>query len=517
MNSVEKKIAKAIGFNPLRWLINTRIMKRETSAFLRHRRGNTNRNPRILVVIAPWQGTSVPWYTLALALFLDARGCDVSFVLDDCRFGNHPLRYTFVLYCLRVLMRLLQRQFEVVTLSTLADLPASEEPRKPLIQKLAKLNTIWHFRGEIVKVGRQSYIDQCAAQISRAERPIIQILEGGRHEILLTPGGVFGTSGLWVAHARQRGLRICSFDAGSSGVAIFSTDGIACHLADIPRAFQRLKSEGSPAEHLFAYDEASAEMEKRRRGVDVFTSQISGSGDGDTRHDGAVLLALNSSWDAAALGLHSVFADNTTWIIETVRYVLTNTSANVIVRQHPVERMSFAQTTDDYRELLQSYFGNDPRLHFIDASESINSYALLERVGLVVTYTSTIGVEAAALGKAVISPSLAYYADLGFVWMAKTKKEYEELISAALVGKLSVTPNMITDAHLCYYMTQCCNWFFSPFNPSDFVAWSKIGLNSLYKDEQVETVLQSLVEGIPLSYLQHRKKFLLAQVRLSQS
>jgi hypothetical protein len=498
--------ASALGFNPVGWVRNTRRMQADVSAFLQQYAATGGQGPRILAVITPWQGTSVPWYTLALALLLHARGCRISFVLDDFRFGDKPWRYAFVLRCLRAMLRSLQERFEVVTLSSLAQPSDVGSGHAPMVHALAQMNTTWQLRGEMLATGRQAYVDQCLVQIGRADRPIARLLDGGRYDVVLVPGGVFGTSGLWVAHARARSLRTCSFDAGGYGVAMFATNGVASHLSDIPEAFGRLKAHGSPAEHAFAHDAALVEMGKRRQGVDAFSSQIARAGGGDARHDGAVLIALNSSWDAAALGLHTVFQDNSTWIVETVRHVLAKTPANVIVRQHPVERLPMGWTSDDYRELLQRHFGDEPRLHFIAATDSINSYALLARVCMVVTYTSTIGIEAAALGKPVVSPSRAYYTGLGFVRKAEDLSGYEALLSAGAAGQLSVSAQMRADAHLCYYLTQCCNWFFSPFNPSDFAIWSRLGLAALHTDDRIQVAVRALADGIPLAYLNHRQR-----------
>lgn len=501
-----RPLADAFGFNPLAWLRNTRRMQAEVQACLRTMPAADGEGPRVLAVITPWQGTSVPWYTLALALLMAARGCRLRFVLDDMPFGDKPWRHAFVLRQLRSVLRLLQGRYGVTVLSTLAEPGDAGAAPGPAVLDLARLNTTWHLRGEMLETGRQAYATRCAAQIGRADGPIRRALSRGDQDVLLVPGGVFGTSGVWVAQARARGLRVCSFDAGGPGVGMFATQGVACHLADIPEALRRLKASGSVAEHAFAQSAATAEMAKRRQGVDAFASQVAGAGSGDARHDGAVLVALNSSWDAAALGLHTVFRDNTQWIVETVRHVLEHTSAKVIVRQHPVERLPMGWTSDDYRALLQRHFGDEPRLHFIAAADSINSYELLARVAVVVTYTSTIGIEAAALGKPVVAPSRAYYAGLGFVWQAHDLQQYQALLQAGAAGQLQVSRQMRDDAHLCYYLTQCCNWFFSPFSPGDFHDWSRLGLARLQADAKVQVAITALTEGIPLATLNHRQR-----------
>lgn len=506
MRALIHALSRRWGFSPLGWLRNTWRMRAWVRAL-----GPADHLPapgatHIGLLITPWLDTSVPWFTLAVGLLLARSGNRVSFLVDDSPFGDNPARYRFVLRCLRFVLKRLPERQEPIVLSAQPGAAPLDTPARDAIKRLAHLNAVWALRGEIVTAGRETYTRLCGAQMAAADPPIARLVQPGAYDMLFIPGGVYGISGLWARHARSAGIRIASFDAGGYGTVMIACNGIACQLQDIPVAFQQLKARcaADPDEQRFAMSAARAEMAKRRAGVDAFASQVQGGHGGDARHDGAVLLALNSSWDAAALGLHAVYPDNTSWIVETVRYLLAHTDAPVIVRQHPAERLAIASTSDDYRSLLLQHFGSTPRLHFIAAEETVNSYQLLERVAAVVVYTSTIGTEAAALGKVVITPSHSYYAGLGFVWQCTELASYQACLRDAALGRLSVTPAMRADAHLCYYLTQCCNWVFSPFNPSDFQDWCGLDPRQLYVDAAVQSVLNSLQHNIPVALLNHQ-------------
>ena len=494
------------GVSPLGWLRNTWRMRAWVRSLGPEDAPSSPSASHIGVVIAPWLDTSVPWFTLAVGLLLARRGNRVSFLVDDSPFGDNPTRYRFVLYCLRFVLDRMPGHHELIVLS---DQPAGvslDAVTGAAIDRLARLNAVWALRGEILTAGREAYTRLCTSQMAVADSPIAQIVQPGAYDILFIPGGVYGISGLWARHARIAGTRIASFDAGGYGTVMIACNGIACQLQDIPVAFEQLKARciADSEERHFAMDAALVEMNKRRAGIDAFASQVQGGDGGDARYDGGVLLALNSSWDAAALGLHAVYENNTAWIVETVRYLLNNTTAPVIVRQHPAERLAIASTSDDYRCLLQQHFGQAARLHFIAADETVNSYQLLERVAAVIVYTSTIGTEAAALGKVVITPSRSYYAGLGFVWQCTDLDSYHARLTEAAQGRLQVTKEMQADAKLCYYLTQCCNWVFSPFNPSDFHEWSLMDPLQLYSDAAVQSVLTSLQDDIPVALLNHQ-------------
>lgn len=497
------KIKSLIGFNPVAWINNTRRMRQLASEMS----PSTAKSKEVLhvgVVVTPWLGTSVPWFTVGIGLLLARKGHQVTFILDDFVFGKNRFRYSFVLACLRTVMRSIRQRHKVVVMSQVVTDKVLEVDASLQIRNLAVLNTVWEFRGEMKLEGRTEFEDLCARQLQVAYAPIKLTVSDNKFDLLFMPGGVWGTTGIWAASARAAGTRIGSFDSGGYGTAMLAVDGIACQLQDIPRAFSLIAQEpDSQQSMMLAREAALAEMERRRAGIDPFMSQIKGSAGGDDRHNGAVLLALNSSWDSAALGLHTIFEDNTDWIIQTVRFLLENTTAPVIVRQHPAERLEIAKTTDDYASLLQKNFGAHPRLHFIAAADKINSYELMSRVSALVVYTSTIGIEAAAHGKPVITPSRSYYSGLGFVFKATNLIQYQDFLKKSVCGELNVSVEQKNNALICYYLTQVCNWIFTNFNPADYSDWSKRSMDDWFSDKEVSKMLHSLINNIPISYVNH--------------
>ena len=377
MRALIHALSRRLGFSPLGWLRNTWRMRAWVRATGPLHQPLAPGAPHIGVVITPWLDTTVPWFTLAAGLLLACRGNRVRFLIDDSPFGDNPVRYRFVLRCLRFVLARVPVPCVQVVLSSQRTQPTQAAPdaqSRSAIDRLAGLNAVWQLRGEMLPTGRAAYTSICTAQLAQADAPIAALMQPGAFDLLFMPGGVYGNSGLWVRHARAAGIRIASFDSGGYGTVMVACNGIACQLQDIPVAFRQLKARcaADPGEQRFAVGAALAEMAKRRAGVDAFASQVQGGHGGDARFDGAVLLALNSSWDAAALGLHAVYRNNSEWIVETVRYLLDHTSAPVIVRQHPAERLAIARTSDDYCGLLREHFGQQPRLHFIAAEETSN-------------------------------------------------------------------------------------------------------------------------------------------------
>lgn len=506
MRDVIKRLARRFWFDrlPVVWLRDTRRMHRLVNGF---DPGEPARQDgiRIAVVVMPWCGSAVPWFSLVCGLLLAMKGNKVSFVLDDMPFGDGGQGWRLQLACIRSVLKLLRGRHEIIALRNHAAEATLTDSAQRLIGQLATLNVVWAQRGESNMPAHD--VRQASQQLSASHGAIARVLQSQRFDALFLPGGVWGSSGIWVEHARAANVRVATYDSGGYGTLLLAVNGIACQLQDIPRAFSLLKDRaGSPQEQAFIVESALTEIGKRRAGVDKFSSQVQGTRTADPRFAGAVLIALNSPWDSAALGLHAVFESTQEWIVGTVRYLLENTSVPVIVRQHPVERLAIARSRDDYRDLLTRHFGNHPRLHFVAAEDSVNSYDLLEQVLAVVAYTSTIGIEAAAHGKPVVTESRSYYADLGFVRKATSLKQYCEFLSDAVSGQYVVSPTMREDALTCYYLTQCCNWVLTPFNVPSFHEWSLRDLRDLAQEESVRSVVQALEKDVPIAFLNHLRR-----------
>lgn len=277
------------------------------------------------------------------------------------------------------------------------------------IDRLAYLNAIWARKGEtgidVIEM-RQS-----AVHLLDSQRAITALLERHPQDLIFLPGGICGSSGLWLRSGQLRGVRVSTYDSGGYGVLLLAADGIACQLQDIPRAYAALNNQVKGTElRKLVIGYAEEEIKIRNDGNDKFSSQVKGASGKRPEYEGGILIALNSPWDSAALGLHTVFGSTQDWIIQTVRYVLEHSEAPVLVRQHPVERLPIARSVDDNRALLDQYFGKNPRVHFIGPEDPVNTYDLIDQVAAVVVNSSTVGLEAVAQGRPVVTESLSYYA-----------------------------------------------------------------------------------------------------------
>ena len=391
-----------VGFSPLAWWRDARRMRTMLRACSLSASNTSANQGELLVVLMPWLGTALPWFSLALGMLLAGRGSVVRYVVDDMPFDPHWARSRFIVAVIRWVLRAVSNPGAVQYLSRHRGKDGGEAALRRDVQELAELNAVWALKGETYVTGRQAYVRRAERRLMASYAAIGNLLAAQPLQAIVVPGGVYGSSGIWMRCARSRSIRTASFDSGGAGILTVAADGVACQLADIPRAFAMLKGRCIASdEHKLIFDSALAELARRRAGTDKFASQVAMATGAEPRFAGAVLVALNSAWDSAALGLHVVFSSSVEWMLETCRHLLEQTTVEVIVRQHPAERSIRARSRDDYASILHREFGNQARLHFIAAGESVNTYDLLASVTAVVVHTSTVGLEAASAGKHV--------------------------------------------------------------------------------------------------------------------
>ena len=321
----------------------------------------------------------------------------------------------------------------------------------------------------------------------------------------MVPGGVYGTSGLFLKEANARGCRVATFDTDRH-IAQICVDGVAAQNGDIPMAFHSLWNSDRDVRQE-AVKIAKAEFRDRSANRDDYGFQVLPARKSSQYSDGCVLIPLNVEWDTAALGRHVHFATTADWLISTVNAVLDQDAGPVVVRQHPSERRLLQGSRLDVAGLLRRRFGEDPRCQFVAADDPVSSYDLLRSARLVLPFVSTIGIEAAAMGKPVLISGTCYYTDLGFVWSGRSREEYFDLLHRGLRGDLTLRPDQTERAWLCYYLTAVRNRVLTDFtpHPDDFWTWCQRPFPSLLSDPAVIDILEAIDTGVPISLLRHAR------------
>src|SRR4029079_11217636 len=108
---------------------------------------------------------------------------------------------------------------------------------------LANQNFTWIRRG----ARRSGEHDRLFAEVRHALTHALPRIRGAldriEPDLVVVPGGVYGTSGVFRLLAAERGCRVATFDA-TPNLAKVCVDGIAAQSDDLPRAFAALVDSG---------------------------------------------------------------------------------------------------------------------------------------------------------------------------------------------------------------------------------------------------------------------------------
>lgn len=486
------KIKNSIGKNgrfALDYLIFSKFVKDQSVKCL-----YDNNKKSICIVVCPWMGTSVPWYAIALAFMLNKKGLNIFILFDDLPFGDdeifHKIQSKLILKTLKRL------EIKWVKLSNYS----GSESNMTQIEYLSQLNSLHYTRGETNYELRQSYEKKIQRQLNQIYPKVDNFYKSEVPSQIILPGGIWGSSGVLSLFANQYNSQLTTYDSGES-ILILSIFGVAAQLKDIPYSFDEILK--NQEEKKFAIEKGQEQLQKRRDGRDMYTHFSNNSNVLGIEND-YYLMLLNSVWDSAALGLHTVYESMIDWILDTIEWVLMNTEKTIIIRQHPAERVDYINNTDSYENKMHNRFGTNKRIVFIEAKNDINTYDLIENSFCVLGFSSTSVVESVALGKPAIIVSSTYYANLGIVYNANSKEEYYSYLDKASKNELEVTQEMKDRACVSNYITQSCNWYKTEFTPNrnNFLKWSAKSLDELEKEY---LPLQAILEKVPVSLLQHKE------------
>ena len=121
----------------------------------------------------------------------------------------------------------------------------------------------------------------------------------------------------------------------------------------------------------------------------------------------------NITWDTACLNRNVGFESMRQWVLSTIELARAHPQTALIVRIHPDE-VGWGSTETLSGAIAEAFPELPPNVRVVAPEESISSYALMDASDLVLTYTSTVGVEAAVRGIPVAVCGEAHYRGKGF-------------------------------------------------------------------------------------------------------
>ena len=172
----------------------------------------SQRTGRIGLVVTPWVNTPVPWYAIMLGIGLALRGREVTLLWDDSAFPERERERQQ-----QSIAKVLAVAERYLPVSNVCDVPrgvraAAKPGDLELVTRLTDQNAMWAFRGEAPAPEHADRIEAMRTALSDALPRVRHALRQGAFEVIIVPGGVYGTSGLFVNESRTLGCRVATFD-----------------------------------------------------------------------------------------------------------------------------------------------------------------------------------------------------------------------------------------------------------------------------------------------------------------
>ena len=210
----------------------------------------------------------------------------------------------------------------------------------------------------------------------------------------------------------------------------------------------------------------------------------------------------NVIFDTSQVHANTLFPEMFSWLQNVREAILRHPEILFVIRAHPDEGRAGKESRESVAQWVRETATDHlPNVVFVDSGEFISSYDLIQRSHFVMVYNSTIGLEAAILGKAVLTGGKARFTQLATSFFPPTLEEYnhklEELLSAKTIA---VPPELKINARrFLYYQLYVTSLPFDAFIEEDgvwkgYVKLKEFPVEALHPDRSA--TLKAVYDGI---------------------
>ena len=177
------------------------------------------------------------------------------------------------------------------------------------------------------------------------------------------------------------------------------------------------------------YSEVGTQFNKTQQSVHDISNKLDLDGNKKT----AVIFA-HIFWDATFFWGEDLFQDYEEWFLESVKAACLNPNLNWIIKVHPANLVKNFRDgiTEEPSEVsaLNKFIGKLPsHVKLLAADSDISTWSLFEVMDYCLTVRGTVGIEAALLGKTVLTAGTGRYDRHGFTVDFNDRKEYLEALN----------------------------------------------------------------------------------------
>ncbi len=153
------------------------------------------------------------------------------------------------------------------------------------------------------------------------------------------------------------------------------------------------------------------------------------------KFDKVVSVFMNVPYDTSQTNASVLFENIYDWIDYLEVFIKNNKNIYFVFRSHPDELRPDKKSNFEISRYLENKgFNNYENVTLINSNLSINSYEIILNSDLVLTYNSTITLEAVYLGTNAINAGYAHFCRLDYFKISDTRESYKEKINFFLTN-----------------------------------------------------------------------------------
>lgn len=228
--------------------------------------------------------------------------------------------------------------------------------------------------------------------------------------------------------ARQMGIRTITHEVGLRPFSAFFTEGEAtAYPIYIPEEFELSAKQNA---RLDAYLEKRFKGQFSMAGIQ-FWPEIRGLDEAFLQHTAQfrqiVPVFTNVIFDTSQTHANTIFPHMFAWLDTVLELIREHPDTLFVIRAHPDEMRpdSKKQSRETVRDWVSTRgVAALPNVIFIDSQDYISSYELIQRSKFVMVYNSSIGLEAALMGRLVLSGGKARFTQYPIAIFPNTAEAY---------------------------------------------------------------------------------------------
>jgi hypothetical protein len=281
-----------------------------------------------------------------------------------------------------------------------------------------------------------------------------RLIEETKPQVVVVFNGISYPEAVAAWIARQRGVKVITHEVCHQPLSAFFSSGEAtAYQIEIPPDFEVNPEQ---EKRLDAYLEQRFQGNFSMAGIRFWPEMQKLSPEfleRVSKYKQVVPIFTNVIFDTSQSHSNVVFEHMFAWLDLILEIIKAHPETLFVIRAHPDEMRPGKESQESVAEWVKSKGADQlPNVLFVDATQQFSSYELIQRSKFVMVYNSTIGLEAALMGAAVLCGGKARFTQIPTVFLPTTPQEYRQKAEEFLATeKIQVPLEFVRNARRFMY------------------------------------------------------------------